>query len=355
MAISPRLKSGNQTSAWLRAQGQTALADKVDRSEITAADAMSMLQRMDGRYVEQQPQFGQEAFDGPTIGPIGLPNEANALPRIRGAQGLLQQDMASPQGLPQAGIAAPAPQGQGMRLPSAAAAQFRNMTPQDQQRFMQGVQGGLSPNEAMQPEGFLPYDPMQDQGAFGGPERIMPAQMQISGGAGNDTLAGQASSDALDIDTGAGVVGLNARLFESRAAGYALRSQASHEIISDLEDQGTEFWSNQADLLPFGAGNYLVDSEFQMYDQARRDFINAVLRRESGAVIAESEFESGNRQYFPQPGDSPEVIAQKRVNRENSIRSMRLESGRAIDALPAMGGVATLRYNPETGQLEQIQ
>src|SRR5690606_20051733 len=50
--------------------------------------------------------------------------------------------------------------------------------------------------------------------------------------------------------------------------------------------------------------------EFKLYEQAERNFINAVLRRESGAAIADSEFENARMQYFPQPGDGPEVIEQ---------------------------------------------
>ncbi|MGB0855392.1 MAG: hypothetical protein ACPGSI_18995, partial [Pikeienuella sp.] len=52
-----------------------------------------------------------------------------------------------------------------------------------------------------------------------------------------------------------------------------------------------------------------------------------ILRRESGAVISDEEFENANVQYFPVPGDSPEVIAQKRRNRENAIEGLRIGSG----------------------------
>lgn len=57
----------------------------------------------------------------------------------------------------------------------------------------------------------------------------------------------------------------------------------------------------------------------QKFNQAQRDFINAVLRKESGAVISAEEFANAEKQYFPQPGDSPEVIAQKKANRDLAI------------------------------------
>lgn len=57
----------------------------------------------------------------------------------------------------------------------------------------------------------------------------------------------------------------------------------------------------------------------QQVEQAQRDFINAVLRRESGAVIGEDEFSNAKQQYFPQAGDGPEVIKQKARNRQLAI------------------------------------
>ena len=44
-----------------------------------------------------------------------------------------------------------------------------------------------------------------------------------------------------------------------------------------------------------------------------------MLRRESGAVIGPTEFESGDKQYFPQIGDKPATIAQKARNRQMAI------------------------------------
>jgi hypothetical protein len=63
----------------------------------------------------------------------------------------------------------------------------------------------------------------------------------------------------------------------------------------------------------------------QQVEQAQRDFINAVLRRESGAAIAPSEFDSAQKQYFPSVGDGPEVIAQKAANRRRATELMLAE------------------------------
>lgn len=110
--------------------------------------------------------------------------------------------------------------------------------------------------------------------------------------------------------------------------GYANRMSASNGIFDQLETKGWTgpgFLERNVGNLP--GGNYAMSAEYQQFDQAQRDFINAQLRRESGASISPAEFENANKQYFPQPGDGPEVLAQKRAARERAISNMREASG----------------------------
>jgi hypothetical protein len=67
----------------------------------------------------------------------------------------------------------------------------------------------------------------------------------------------------------------------------------------------------------------------QMFDQAERNFINATLRRESGAVISNEEFDNARQQYIPLPGDGTAVLEAKRLNREQILTGLRLEGGAA--------------------------
>ena len=78
----------------------------------------------------------------------------------------------------------------------------------------------------------------------------------------------------------------------------------------------------------------------QQAQQAQNNFINAVLRQESGAAINSSEFANAKQQYFPQPGDSPEVIAQKKRNRELVIKGFARQAG------PGGADVAEVFNNP---------
>ncbi|BCL70512.1 hypothetical protein TUMSATVNIG1_24740 [Vibrio nigripulchritudo] len=104
---------------------------------------------------------------------------------------------------------------------------------------------------------------------------------------------------------------------QAKAAGFADRMIQSENVLRDVEQAGTGILDNIASKLP--GSNFMVSDDYKLYDQAQRDFINAVLRRESGAVISDQEFDNARKQYFPQPGDTTEVMEQKRRNRETAI------------------------------------
>jgi hypothetical protein len=129
---------------------------------------------------------------------------------------------------------------------------------------------------------------------------------------------------------------------QAKAAGYGQRAAAAHEVL-DSVGQGGRVQPNLlkraaaavpvigggletiANSIPEGLGG--PNAGQQQVEQAQRNFINAVLRRESGAVISDAEFDNAAKQYFPQPGDSPEVIAQKRANREQTIQALADSAG----------------------------
>tara|TARA_R100000278_G_scaffold121196_2_gene104593 strand:- start:24013 stop:24951 length:939 start_codon:yes stop_codon:yes gene_type:complete len=113
---------------------------------------------------------------------------------------------------------------------------------------------------------------------------------------------------------------------QSQSMAYGSRMQLANNILANTENVGTELDQQFFSKIPI-FGNALTSDTYKEYEQARRNFVNAILRRESGAAIAESEFESANLQYFPQPFDTPQVIAQKRANRELAVELMLAASG----------------------------
>ncbi|QIG74521.1 hypothetical protein EVC10_013 [Rhizobium phage RHph_Y25] len=117
------------------------------------------------------------------------------------------------------------------------------------------------------------------------------------------------------------------------AASFADRMVNAGQMLDQHEKQGLNGYDQfltRSPWVPSIIGNTIVGNtnpDYQIFDQAKRDFINAQLRRESGAVIGQDEFDNADKQYFPQPGDSEKVIEQKRQARQIAIESMARSAG----------------------------
>ena len=137
---------------------------------------------------------------------------------------------------------------------------------------------------------------------------------------------------------------------QANATAFGMRATEANQIVTDLEKKGftntgvvrtaVAGTMGQApivgDKLEQGvraAFNVLPEvvggpsPEQQQVDQARRNFISAVLRKESGAVIGANEYRDEERKYFPQAGDSDAVIKQKQDARILAIKALEAQAG----------------------------
>lgn len=118
------------------------------------------------------------------------------------------------------------------------------------------------------------------------------------------------------------------------AATYGQRIADANKQISDLIAGGY-------DPTTIGASaqgskyfpDILMSDNAKLMDQAQRNFINSVLRRESGSAISEGEFLSARKQYLPQQGDTPDVLKQKQRNREVAQAGLMAEGAKALPRL----------------------
>jgi hypothetical protein len=132
---------------------------------------------------------------------------------------------------------------------------------------------------------------------------------------------------------------------QSKALLFGSRMREADKVLNTLLAEGTKT-STPGSRAPLIGGliTSLSSGNQQMLDQAKRDFMSAVLRRESGAAISEGEYSNADKQYFPQIGDDAKVIAQKAANRQLAIKGILMEVPEAHrDALqptaPAAGPV----------------
>jgi hypothetical protein len=74
----------------------------------------------------------------------------------------------------------------------------------------------------------------------------------------------------------------------------------------------------------------------QKYQQAELQWTEGALRFMTGANAPKEEVIRNAATYFPRPGDSAEVIAQKEASRRNMEESVRLAAGTGNKQLPEM-------------------
>ena len=134
---------------------------------------------------------------------------------------------------------------------------------------------------------------------------------------------------------------------ERQTLAYFNRAKQASDDIGGMEDQIAKMGlGGQVGLqvLP----NFLQSDSNQRYRQAQRAFTEARLRKESGAAIPTAEYENDSKTYFAQPGDGPEVIAQKRQARQTVLEGLKFAAGKAYDEFygqpqPAQGGGVTIK------------
>jgi hypothetical protein len=118
---------------------------------------------------------------------------------------------------------------------------------------------------------------------------------------------------------------------QSLAATYADRMAEANAVVAKVpaavQTAGQGDLVGSIPLIGNYASNQVRSADYQRYQQAKNNFIYSQLRKESGAAIGKDEYVAADRQYFPQPGDSKEVIAQKEVNRQIAVDGMSRSAG----------------------------
>ena len=133
-----------------------------------------------------------------------------------------------------------------------------------------------------------------------------------------------------------------------KAAGFARRLEQAEDVFDDLVSSGYDRTDKAGAAFNRVAPAAMESADFKVNDQAERNFINSVLRRESGASISPTEYGSAEKQYFPRPGDSQELVGQKKLNRQQVLESLKAEAGGAYERVPRVSGVAEKR-RPASG------
>jgi hypothetical protein len=120
---------------------------------------------------------------------------------------------------------------------------------------------------------------------------------------------------------------------QNTLATYASRIEQNLPVITGLIDKGYVPSPKDYMLVSSGANPMIVQAglsdQGKMYYGTASQIINAIMRRESGAAISAGEWANANARWLPQPGDPPELIAQKRANLSRELEVLKEASGPA--------------------------
>lgn len=114
---------------------------------------------------------------------------------------------------------------------------------------------------------------------------------------------------------------------QSKDLNFYQRGVPANEILSKVEKALTNPLDPTLAKLP--GGNYAVSKDFQIAQNAAKDFLAVILRKDTGAAVTESEVETYGKIFLPERGDAPETIAQKREARARALEGIRLGLGSA--------------------------
>jgi hypothetical protein len=145
---------------------------------------------------------------------------------------------------------------------------------------------------------------------------------------------------------------------QGNATAFGMRMIESNKIINNLAKDGVNVPSiltglekvpvlggtlrAGVNMLPGSLGGQ--NEKEQSLIQAKKNFITAVLRKESGAAIGPEEYVTEDLKYFPQRGDSQLVIDQKADARRLAIEAMKIQAG------PGSKHIVE-RKQPNTGEI----
>lgn len=111
---------------------------------------------------------------------------------------------------------------------------------------------------------------------------------------------------------------------ERLSLGFAKRTESSDKVLNDLENKfiNKEGGFSPSSEFPF-APERLKSESRKNYEAAQKDFVGAILRKESGAAISDEEFKRESEKFFPLPGDTPANIAYKQLLRKQAINNLK--------------------------------
>jgi hypothetical protein len=114
---------------------------------------------------------------------------------------------------------------------------------------------------------------------------------------------------------------------QAKAAAFSSQMDSAEKELSSTPLDPTRIGTQAEIAIAGGLGNFLVSPAAQRARQAQEQWAESYLRFKTGAASTEQEVLRNVRTFFPQPGDSKDVIQQKQRARDQAAKDVKLAAG----------------------------
>lgn len=143
---------------------------------------------------------------------------------------------------------------------------------------------------------------------------------------------------------------------QAKATTFMSQMKAAEKELGGIPIDPTKTWSQVDVSLAGGLTNFAASPAAQRARQAQEQWSESFLRFKTGAAATKDEVILNVRTFFPQPGDSADVIEQKQRMRQQAVQDIAFATGQKATAAPppAPAPKPTKRWNPSKGKFEDV-
>lgn len=293
--VDERIAAAEASGNAAEVQAQTAFRQAINADPYGAGLGLTLTSNASGLFSDElmknildKTQTGQKPTEAMRTQDAQL-RSAGIVPRNEGGDGRYELAMEKAGGVPE------------------APAQFRAATPEEANKY--GAKGGqieIASNR------FYPID--------------VPKGSSLSVGPDGSILFTEGETTPIEKPKTEG---------QSAAASYLQRLVGAETLFGEFAlDGNTTIPLTKLPYIGTAFESNVLSGPEQQLIQAQRDWVRAKLRKESGAVISPEEEADERRTYFPQSGDTPDTIEQKRQSRLAAQRQLEIQAGDGETATP---------------------
>jgi hypothetical protein len=132
---------------------------------------------------------------------------------------------------------------------------------------------------------------------------------------------------------------------ERKAATLLQRLQFSEDqltkaLVNDPNAAKPGLFTSALNVLSTPLANTLTPEARQRVESAQLDILDSALTLGTGAAYTKEQLEGYRRSYFPQIGDKPEQVKDKKARLENIISAAKIAAGRSATLVPSVSDVS---------------